>query len=71
MDAQALGDFLAPVNAALNLTSTLCLLVGYRFAKRKETRRHRRAMLGAVGASGLFHLNRMRSGAGAFRQPQF
>ena len=26
MDAQALGDFLAPVNAALNATSTVFLL---------------------------------------------
>jgi putative membrane protein len=54
MDARAFGDLLAPINAALNLTSTLCLLAGYRFIKQKETHRHRWAMLGAVGASGLF-----------------
>jgi putative membrane protein len=54
LSGEALGNFLAPVNAALNLTSTLCLLAGFWFIKRKETRLHRRAMLGAVGASALF-----------------
>jgi uncharacterized membrane protein YozB (DUF420 family) len=42
------------LNALLNLTSTVCLLAGFRFIKKKETLHHRRAMLGAVGASGLF-----------------
>jgi len=54
MNGEALGDFLAPVNAALNLTSTVCLVAGYWFIKRKKTRFHRRAMLGAVTASVLF-----------------
>lgn len=51
---EAFGDFLAPVNAALNLTSTVCLVAGYWFIRRKKTRLHRRAMLGAVTASALF-----------------
>ena len=54
MSGEAIGNFLAPVNAALNLTSTICLLAGFYFIKNKETRLHRRAMLGAVGASALF-----------------
>jgi uncharacterized membrane protein YozB (DUF420 family) len=54
MDAQALGNALAPVNATLNLTATLCLLAGYVFIRRRQIRRHRAAMLSAVGASGLF-----------------
>ena len=54
MSPESLGNLLAPVNAGLNLTSTLCLLAGYRFIKKKETHRHRWAMLGAVAASGLF-----------------
>ncbi len=54
MDARALGDALAPVNATLNFTATLFLLAGFMFIKRREIARHRRAMLGAVTASGLF-----------------
>jgi uncharacterized membrane protein YozB (DUF420 family) len=54
MNAQALGNFLAPVNALLNLTSTFCLLLGYRFIRKQKTRLHRRAMMGAVAASSLF-----------------
>jgi len=54
MNSQALGDALAPVNALLNLTSTLCLLAGFWFIKKENTRLHKRAMLGAVGASSLF-----------------
>lgn len=54
MNAEAIGNLLAPLNALLNLTSTICLLAGYRFIKKKKTLQHRRAMLGAVGASGLF-----------------
>ena len=54
MTAEALGNLLAPVNAGLNLTSTVCLLVGFAYIRKKETRHHRRAMLGAVAASGLF-----------------
>ena len=54
MSAEALGNLLAPVNAVLNLTSAICLMVGYGYIKRKKTLHHRRAMLGAVGASSLF-----------------
>ena len=54
MTAEALGNLLAPLNAGLNLTSTVCLLLGYGYIKKKKTRHHRRAMLGAVTASTLF-----------------
>ncbi len=54
MTAEALGNLLAPVNAGLNLTSTLCLLAGYVFIKRREIHHHKKAMLGAVAASSLF-----------------
>ena len=54
MTAEALGNLLAPVNATLNLTSLICLIVGYLYIKRKRTLHHRRAMLGAVTASSLF-----------------
>lgn len=54
MSAQALGNLLAPVNAGLNLTSTLCLLAGFWFIRKRDLHRHRGAMVGAVAASGLF-----------------
>ena len=54
MTAEGLGNLLAPVNAGLNLTSTVCLILGYGFIRRKKTLLHRRAMLGAVTASSLF-----------------
>jgi putative membrane protein len=54
MTAEALGNLLAPLNAALNLTSTAFLTAGFVFIKRKKIREHRWAMLGAVGASSLF-----------------
>ncbi len=54
MTAEALGNLLAPVNAGLNLTSTVCLILGYGFIRRKKTLLHRRAMLGAVTASSCF-----------------
>ena len=54
MTAEALGDLLAPVNAGLNLTSTLFLLGGFIFIRRRDIPRHRLAMLGAVASSGLF-----------------
>lgn len=54
MTPEALGTVLARVNAGLNLTSALCLLTGFLYIRKKRVRRHRRAMLGAVGASGLF-----------------
>lgn len=54
MDAQALGDLLAPVNATLNATSTAFLLAGFGFIRARRTDAHRKAMLGAVTASALF-----------------
>ena len=54
MSGEALGNILAPLNAILNFTSTICLLAGYGFIRKKKTRQHKRAMLGAVTASSLF-----------------
>jgi uncharacterized membrane protein YozB (DUF420 family) len=54
MSAEYLGNLLAPVNAGLNLASTLFLLAGFRFIKARDVDRHRRAMLGALAASGAF-----------------
>lgn len=54
MDPVALGDFLAPVNAALNFASFVCLVLGYRFIRGGNRDAHRKAMLGAVTASVLF-----------------
>lgn len=54
MTAEQLGDLLAPVNAALNLSATLALLLGFYFIRRRDLHRHRRAMIAAVTASGLF-----------------
>jgi len=48
------GDVLAMVNALLNATSAVALFTGWAFIRRKVVDRHRRAMLTAVGASGLF-----------------
>ncbi len=54
MEAEALGGAIAPLNAALNLTSAVFLLAGWRFIRRKDVRRHRACMIGAVSASALF-----------------
>ena len=54
MDAAALGDTLAGVNALLNGTATVCLILGYVFIRRGRRDRHMKAMLGAVTASTLF-----------------
>jgi putative membrane protein len=56
VDTAALGDSLALVNAALNATSALALVTGFVFIRRKAVDNHRRAMLTAVSASGLFLL---------------
>lgn len=48
------GDLLALVNATLNATSAVALLVGFFWIRRKAIDKHRRAMLTAVGASALF-----------------
>jgi len=54
MTPQDLGNLLAPLNASLNLGSALFLLGGLWFIRRGEVRRHRIAMSGAVGSSGIF-----------------
>ena len=54
MDAEALGNLLAPVNAGLNLTSTVALLTGWTFIRKGRREAHRKAMLTAVAASALF-----------------
>ena len=54
MNAETVGQALAAVNAALNLTSTVLLVAGVRRIRRGEVRKHRRCMVGAVTASALF-----------------
>ena len=54
MTAQTLGDLLAPLNAALNLASALCLLGGLWFIRRRNVGGHRTAMAAAVASSVLF-----------------
>lgn len=54
MEAEVLGRILPPVNAALNLTAAGFLVAGLVFIRRREIRRHRAAMIGAVAASALF-----------------
>jgi len=54
MTPRALGDLLAHLNAMLNLASTLFLLGGIWFIRRRNVRRHRLAMTGALVSSGLF-----------------
>lgn len=58
----SLADLLPPVNAALNATSALLLVAGWRAIRRGDRERHRRRMLAAVGCSALFlasYLTRM------------
>ena len=47
-------DFLPPVNAGLNATSALLLVLGWRAVKRGDRARHARLMIAACVASGLF-----------------
>jgi putative membrane protein len=54
VDTAALGDALALVNAGLNASSAVALVVGFILIRRKTVRGHRRAMLTAVSASALF-----------------
>ncbi len=54
MDAEALGNFLAPVNASLNLLSTSFLVAGFAFIRARNIPRHRLCMISAASASGLF-----------------
>ena len=45
---------LPTLNACLNATSAVFLVLGYRFVRRGEIARHRASMLAALGASVLF-----------------
>ena len=54
MEATSFGDALAAVNASLNATSAVALLAGFLLIHRRKVRAHRRAMLTAVTASGIF-----------------
>lgn len=54
MTVEAFADGLAAVNAGLNLSSAVFLLAGLRFVRRRELEPHRKCMLGAVTAAGLF-----------------
>lgn len=49
-----LADLLPPLNAALNATSALLLLSGYRAIRAGDREGHRRRMLAAFAVSGLF-----------------
>jgi uncharacterized membrane protein YozB (DUF420 family) len=48
------GDILAQVNAGLNSTSTILLLVGYIAVKNKRLQLHKNCMIGAFVASTVF-----------------
>jgi drug/metabolite transporter (DMT)-like permease len=54
VDRAQIGDLLALVNASPNATSAVALFTGFYFVKRRSLRMHRRAMLTALSASGLF-----------------
>jgi putative membrane protein len=49
-----LGDALAAVNASLNATSAVALLVGYVMIRRRKLHAHRAAMVTALSASAIF-----------------
>ncbi len=54
MNWAELGDSLATVNATLNATSAVALLVGYVMIRRRALHAHRTAMVTALSASALF-----------------
>lgn len=54
MTLAELGDALAAVNASLNATSAIALLVGYVMIRRRRLHAHRAAMVTALSASALF-----------------
>lgn len=54
MSSAEFGDLLATVNAGLNGTSTLCLLVGYIAVKNKRVNIHKWSMISAFVASAVF-----------------
>ncbi len=47
-------SLLPPINAGLNATATILLVVGRGLARRGEVERHRRVMLSAFAVSSLF-----------------
>ena len=49
-----LADKLALLNAILNATSGLCLVIGWAFIRQGQRDKHRLAMLSAFGISGIF-----------------
>lgn len=54
MTSEQIGNALAPINALLNSTSTVLLLVGYVAIKRRKIPVHRASMIGAFVASCVF-----------------
>ncbi len=54
MTSEQIGNALAPVNALLNTSSTVLLIVGYLAIRRKNVPVHRASMVGAFGASCVF-----------------
>ncbi len=54
MTATELGDLLARVNAGLNTTNFVFLILGYIQIRRKNVDGHRKCMVGAVVASVVF-----------------
>jgi putative membrane protein len=54
MTSEQIGNALAPINALLNSTSTVLLLVGYVAVKSKKIAVHRASMVGAFLASCVF-----------------
>ncbi len=54
MTSEQIGNALAPINALLNSTSTVLLLVGYVAVKRRKIPVHRASMIGAFVASCVF-----------------
>lgn len=54
MTATDVGDLLAPINAGLNTTSFLLLILGYVEIRRKNVALHRLCMVGAFGTSVVF-----------------
>ena len=54
MTSEQIGNALAPINALLNSTSTVLLIVGYVAVKQKKIQVHRGSMIGAFIASSVF-----------------
>ena len=54
MTSEQIGNALAPINALLNSTSTVLLLVGYVAVRRRKIPVHRASMVGAFVASSVF-----------------